>query len=95
MNERQPAEWMCVLDERILELLQRDGWSTASIISRELRMNASRARTYERLRMLRWAGLVAPIHPRSTMYELTTEGQLYLRGKLDARNRPRPNPRAV
>jgi hypothetical protein len=35
-------------------------------------------------------GLLAPI--AREMVELTTEGQLYLDGDLDARHRPRPAP---
>lgn len=95
MTDRQPAEWMCTLDERILEHLQREGWSTARIIERATSMNASRERVTERLLMLTDAGLVAPIFEDSKMYELTGEGQRYLLGKLDAEHQPRPNPRAV
>jgi len=95
MSERQPAEWMCNLDERIMELLKREGWATARHIERTMRMNASEGRSYERLRMLTYAGLVAPIFEDSTMYELTSEGQMYLAGDLDAQNQPRPNPHVV
>lgn len=95
MTDRQPAEWMCLLDERILENLQREGWSTAHIIERATTMNATRKRVAERLRMLTAAGLVAPIFEGSKMYELTGEGQRYLLGKLDADHQPQPHPRAV
>lgn len=93
--ERHPADWMCVLDERILEHLEREGWSTARIIERATTMSASQRRVRERLRMLTYAGLAAPIFEESKMYEVTREGQLYLAGDLDAEHQPRPHPRAV
>lgn len=85
-----------MLDERILEHLEREGWSTASLIEQATTMNASESRTRERLRMLTDCGLVAPIFEGSRMYELTSEGQRYLRGELDAKKHiEQPNPHAV
>jgi DNA-binding PadR family transcriptional regulator len=95
MSERQPAEWMCNLDERIMELLKREGWATARHIEREMRMNASEGRSYERLEMLTQAGLVGPIYEDANMYELTAEGVRYLEGELDAEALDRPNPHIV
>lgn len=76
------------LDERILEYLNREGWATPSIMVREEGLRASRARIRERCRALRHAGLVAPF--ADGCYELTTWGQLYLTGDLDAAHQPRP-----
>jgi hypothetical protein len=89
---RRTARWMQQLDERILEYLARDGWATPAIISREVGLEASKARIRERLRALRYAGFVAPF--AGDCYELTTWGQLYLEGDLDAAHQPRPT-RAV
>lgn len=95
MSERQQAEWMCNLDERILEHLKSEGWATARHIERTFSMNASEGRSSERFRMLTEAGLVGPLFAESKMYELTSEGQRYLDGDLDAEHLKRPNPHAV
>ena len=50
--------------------------------------SSSAARVEERCKMLRYAGLIAPIHDE--IYELTTDGQLYLQEEIDARYRPWP-----
>ena len=73
------------LDERILEYLAEDGWSTVSIIAEDRRFQdqqASEARIRERCRKLAERELVEPVH--TEMYEITTWGLAYLRGDLDA-----------
>ncbi|QFU83369.1 hypothetical protein GCU68_12885 [Natronorubrum aibiense] len=91
---RKPARWMCTLDERILEHLSEDPWSTPKYMSRAIKLTASRGRVEERCLMLSQVGLIAPIFNDSNMYEITGEGEEYLDGELDAENRPRPSPRA-
>jgi predicted transcriptional regulator len=95
MSDRQPANWMCNLDERILEHLDRERWATPRHIERTFSMNASKGRASERLRMLSEAGLVGAMFEGSRMYELTREGQRYLDGDLDAEHVEQPNPHAV
>ncbi|RZH67191.1 hypothetical protein ELS17_15705 [Natrinema altunense] len=90
---RKPACWMCTLDERILEHLSEDSWSTPRHMSQAVKLTASRGRVEERCLMLSQVGLVAPIFEDSNMYEITDEGQGYLDGKLDVENRPEPSPR--
>ncbi|KMT45814.1 hypothetical protein EL22_27320 [Halostagnicola sp. A56] len=92
---RKPARWMCTLDERILEHLAEDSWSTPRHMSRVMKFDASRGRVKERCQMLSHAGFLAPIFEGSNMYEITSNGQEYLNGRLDAENRPRPSPRAI
>ena len=87
---------MCPLDERIMEILDREGWSTARLIEDVTTMNASENRARERLEILSQAGLVAPIFEGASMYELTGEGQRYLKGELDAaKHVDQPNPHVV
>lgn len=86
---------MCTLDERILEHLSEDSWSTPRHMSRVMRFDASRGRVAERCRMLSQVGLIAPIYEGSNMYEITGEGLEYLSGELDVEHRPRPSPRAL
>lgn len=45
--------------------------------------------------MLTDAVLVAPIYNGADMFEVTGEGQRYLKGDLDAEHLPRPNPQFV
>jgi predicted transcriptional regulator len=79
-----------------MEDLDREGPSTARLVEGATSMNASERRTRERLEMLSEAGLVAPIFDGARMHELTSEGQRYLEGELDAANHiDRPNPHAV
>jgi len=73
------------LDERILEHLAEDGWSTPAMIVEDRRfrdLQASEARVRERCRKLTERELVEPVH--TEMYEITTWGLAYLRGDLDA-----------
>lgn len=95
MSGRRPASWMCPLDERILEFIDREDWTSPRLIETETSMNASWGRAYERLKMLEQAGLVERIHRHGVMFELTGEGQRYLCGELDAQHVERPNPHAV
>lgn len=75
---------MCTLDERILEHLEEDSWSTPRYMSKEFRFNASRGRVEERCRKLTQAGLIAPIYEDANLYDITSDGQQYLEGELDA-----------
>lgn len=86
---------MCTLDERILEHLSEDPWSTPQHMSQAVKLTASRGRVEERCLMLSQVGLVAPIFEDSNMYEITCEGQRYLDGEFDVENRPVPSPRAL
>ncbi|ELZ14048.1 hypothetical protein C478_07894 [Natrinema thermotolerans DSM 11552] len=88
---RKPARWMCTLDERILEHLSEDPWSTPRHMSRAVNLTASRGRVEERCQLLSQVGLVAPIFESSNMYEITYDGQEYLDGELDVENRPKPS----
>jgi len=88
MSMRKSAFWMKQLDERILETLSRKGWSTPRMIARESRITCSRGHIRERCEKLRHIEFVDVVHGQ--MYELTMDGMLYLRGEIDARNRPWP-----
>jgi len=84
---RKTATWMQLLDERILEHIDEENWATPRTMFRDVNfdgLRASEGRIRERCEMLAQAGLIAPLH--SEMYEITTEGQLYLNGDLDAEN---------
>ena len=90
---RYSAYWMEQVDERILEYLDSEGWGTPGIMAREREFSASEGRIRERLQFLQYAGMVAPIH--GDVYELATDGQLYLDEEIDARYRPWPTVKRV
>lgn len=75
-------------DERILEYLDGEYLSTPSLIATETFEQVSAGHVEERLLFLRYAGLVSQMH--GDMYEITTDGMLYLEGSIDAANRPTP-----
>jgi len=77
------------LDERILEHLREEDWSTPSVMASCPEFGASQGRIDERCRMLAYAGFVYAFH--ADMYELTTWGRLYLDGELDAHHQPTPS----
>lgn len=85
---RQSACWMEQIDERILEYLDSEGWGTPTMMAESKQFKASPGRIGERCKMLQYAGMVAPIHDE--MYELTMNGELYLKEEIDARYRPWP-----
>jgi len=76
------------LDERILEYLHNEEWGTPEMMEHNADFGVSIGQIRERCQMLQFAGLVAPIYRDA--YELTTDGQQYLEGEIDARHRPWP-----
>ena len=85
---RRNAYWMKQQDDRILEYLESEGWATPRMIARQPTIDISRGHVEERLMFLWYAGFVWPFH--GEMFELSTEGRLYLRGEIDARHQPTP-----
>ena len=88
MNQRLPAHWMVPLDERIIEYLDTERLASPSMIEKEMNFDASEGRIRERCELLTNAGLIAPTYEE--LYEVTTWGQLYLQGEIDAAHQPRP-----
>jgi len=86
--DRASAKWMKREDDRILELLEKEGLARPSLISRKAFGKVSPGHVSERLAMLRHTELVAKTGLSS--YELTEAGQRYLGGELDAAHQPRP-----
>lgn len=93
MRIRRTATWMEQLDDRILEHVREEDWSTPSIMASRPWFDASERRIRERCRMLADADLIAPIS--GDMVELTTWGLLYLDGEIDAAHQPSPRPSRV
>jgi hypothetical protein len=88
MKKRKSAYWMNQIDERILEYLNAEGWGTPSVMARSRAFSVSEGCIRERCQRLEYVGFVESI--TSDMYDITMDGILYLRGQIDARNRPTP-----
>jgi hypothetical protein len=81
---------MSIVDERILEHLDEQGWSTPRTIASDHRLHdlaADPATVENRCYVLAARELVAPITDDS--FEITRWGQAYLRGDLDAAHLPK------
>ena len=89
MPQRKSADWMEQLDERIMENLSAEGWSSPTVMASRRGFAATPARIRERCEFLRFAGLV--YSEWDGAYELTTWGELYLEGEIDAEHQPRPS----
>jgi hypothetical protein len=93
--DRKPARWMCTLDERIIEYLDEDAFSTPRHMERVIKFNASRRRIRERCQLLTRAGLIAPVYEGDYLYEITEKGRGYLVGDIDVEHLPQPSPRVI
>lgn len=90
MTIRKTARWQQTLDERILEHLADEPWSTPELMELVDRINAKPAQIRDRCRVLADADLVAIHLDQGWIVELTTLGQLYLDGEADIELYPRP-----
>ncbi|KZX49536.1 hypothetical protein [Haloarcula sp. K1] len=93
MIGKKSASWMNQIDERIMEWIRENGFASPSILSRERGFDVSSGYIRDRCRWLQYAGLLAPVS--GDLYDLTSEGILYLKGELDASHCPRPTPSKV
>jgi len=84
------AGWQERLDERILELLDDEPWSTPSIMEVELPLDATEGQIRERCLVLADAELIAIDPGDNWRCELETRGKLYLDGKIDVQLYPSP-----
>jgi len=92
---RKPAKWMVPLDERILEILKAEGWSSPRYIAQKVSLRASVGRVRERCRMLTYAQMIEPLTRQFQNYDITGYGLRYLEGRLDASNQPWPSAKKV
>jgi hypothetical protein len=83
---------MQLLDDRILEHLSETGWSTAPLLAKEFDFElVTERRVRERLQELADAELIYFVCETS-MVEISTWGDAYLAGEIDARNLNRMRP---
>jgi len=82
---RRSGDWMCLLDDRLLEAVAALGPISVQALASRRGLNAPVRVISTRLRLLADVGLVAPLGdlPGRT-WEITTWGVRYLQGELDA-----------
>lgn len=90
MTIRKTANWQQTLDERILEHLDDEPWSTPDLMELVKGIDATAAQVRDRCRVLADAELVAIYETEGWNVELTTLGELYLKGEADIELYPRP-----
>ncbi|WP_336001466.1 hypothetical protein [Halorientalis halophila] len=93
--ERKSAKWMIQLDERILEHIEEQGWSTPKMMARKRGFPEYLGVISDRCKRLYYVGFMEPLVEDSGMYDITVEGRLYLKGEIDARHQPTPIASAV
>jgi hypothetical protein len=74
---RKASEWMCPLDERILETLDEESWSSPAMLAARFDFTASRGRIRERCKLLARVGFVDFSFDDTDFVEITTRGQLF------------------
>lgn len=87
---RSSAIWQQGHDDRILEVLDKDGWLSPYQIANEPSVWLPTFRVKRRLRLLADAELVAPFDDDFDLYHITTDGRLYLDGDRDQSLHPHP-----
>jgi len=96
MKVRKTARWQQTLDERILEHLSEEPWSTPDLMELVEGIDATPAQLRDRCRVLADADLVAIYEQDSWNVEITTLGELYLNGETDIELYPPPrHPRTL
>lgn len=81
---------MQLLDDRILEHLAEEPWSSPAVVVRLPEIHSSTDRVRERCELLAHADLLTPIH--SDVYEITGQGERYLEGQYNVDWFPLPEP---
>ncbi|MFT4921030.1 MAG: hypothetical protein ACI8XM_000223 [Haloarculaceae archaeon] len=81
---------MCPLDERILETLKEESWSSPAMLATQFDFTASSGRIRERCKLLARVGFVDFPLDDTDFVEITTRGKLYLDGEVNAENLPDP-----
>jgi len=90
MTIRRTATWMKSVDDRILEALDGDSWSTPRYLSSLRGIHATEAQVRERCEVLAEVELVAFLTADDDFVGLTTTGRQYLEGKVDVELYPKP-----
>lgn len=89
MVYRRSGDWMVLWDDRILEILNEDGYKSCGMIEKYDGIYVGSAHISNRLKKLAEHNLVEPLG--RGMYDITSEGELYLKGYYDVQNEEKIN----
>lgn len=81
MLPRRSGSWMVIWDDRILEVLAREGPKAPKELSERDYIHSSPSNISRRLSLMHDHGLVDPVG--NGVYQITHEGRLYLVGGYD------------
>jgi hypothetical protein len=87
---RRSARWQERLDERILEVLADEPWSTPELLAVEVPIDVTEGQVRDRCKVLADADLLALDLEDGWRVELTGLGKRYLEGETDMRLYRRP-----
>lgn len=87
---RRSASWQEQLDERILEVLDEEPWSTPELLTVEVPLDATDNQVRDRCKRLADAELIDVDLDDGWRLELTKLGKRYLEGETDMRYYRRP-----
>ena len=90
MTIRQNASWQERLDERILEALDEEPWSTPELLAIEVPLDATENQVRDRCKRLADAELIDLDLEDGWRVELTGLGKRYLEGETDMEYHRRP-----
>ena len=79
---RKSAEWMVIWDDRILDIIDDSGPTSASELAKHAHIHASRPTISRRLNKLAKYGLLEKLP--NGVYMLTDTGRYYINNKVDA-----------
>ena len=83
---RRSATWMTIWDDRILEVIQKEGSGSPKELAEMDVIRVSRQHVSRRLQKLADHGLLNPLG--NGVYVITESGEKYLEGEIDAGELP-------
>ena len=90
MTIRKTARWQQSVDDRILEYLRDETWSTPEYLADVPGIHANEDTVAKRCRILAEVNLLEYVIEDMKLVELTTRGEQYLEGKVDVELLPEP-----
>jgi len=79
---RKSADWMTIWDDRILEAIREEGSGSPTPLSEQKYIHVQKSHISQRLRKLAEYNLLE--HLGNGVYIITSEGEQYLDGEIDA-----------
>ena len=81
---RKSADWMTIWDDRILEIMNSEGPTSPTPLSKHEYIDIGKSGVSKRLKRMKDYGLVRELG--NGVYSITPAGESYLEGELDAKS---------